>query len=467
MNRQKKGIRIVLELKKNADIKKLENLLYKKTKLEDTFGVNMLTIAEGRPEVLGLKDIIRYNVDFQYDINTRKYNTLLKKEYANKEIKEGLIKACNIIDLIIEILRGSSNIKQAKECLISGATEGIKFKSEESKKSASKLHFTEKQAQAILELKLYKLIGLEIEALQKEYEETLARIAEYEEILGSKKAMKRTIKKDLEKIKKEYGYKRLTHIEDGEVAVYEEPKFVEQEVVFIMDRFGYAKTIDTAAFERNKDAVYAENKYVFKCMNTEKICIFTDNGNLHQIKVHGIPFGKFRDKGTPIDNLGNYSSAGEEIIYLCSSEQLKGRKLLFVTKQGMMKLVDGGEFDVAKKTVASTKLNIGDAVSMIYITDAASVITPDTQDTAIISSQIVVLQTVNGYFLKFHLSEIPEKKKGAAGVRGIRLEKDDRIDDVFLVPEGADITIDYKGKELSLKKLKMAKRDGKGVKIRA
>ncbi len=463
----KEGIRIVLELKKNADVKKLENLLYKKTKLEDTFGVNMLTIAEGRPEVLGLKDIIRYNVEFQYEINTRKYQTLLKKEYDNKEVQEGLIKACNIIDLIIEILRGSTSLKQAKACLISGEVEGIKFKSVQSRKDASKLHFTERQASAILEMRLYKLIGLEIAALEKDYEETLARIAEYEDILGSKRAMKRTIKKDLEKIKKEYGVPRLTVIEDAEAAVYEEPKFVEQEVVFIMDRFGYSKTIDTATFERNRDAVYSENKYVFSCMNTEKICIFTDNGNLHQIKVNDIPFTKFRDKGTPIDNLGNYSSAGEEIIYLCPSSQLANRKLLFVTECGMMKLVDSSEFNVSKKTVASTKLNEGDKVIMIYATDArVEINSEDANATTIISSQTVVLQSKGGFFLKFPLTEIPEKKKGAVGVRGIKLTKDDRLEDVYLIPDNADITIDYKGKEVSLKKLKMSKRDAKGAKVR-
>ena len=464
----KEGIRIVLELRKNADVKKLENLLYKKTKLEDTFGVNMLTIANGRPEVLSLKEIIRYNVEFQYEINTRKYTTLLKKEYANKEVKEGLIKACNIIDLIIEILRGSTSLKQAKACLTSGDIEGIKFKSEQSKRDASKLHFTEKQATAILELKLYRLIGLEIEALEKEYEETLARIAEYEEILGNKKAMKKTIKKDLERIKKEYGMPRLTVIEDAEAAVYEEPKFVEQEVVFIMDRFGYAKTIDTATFERNRDAVYSENKYVFNCMNTEKICIFTDNGNLHQIKVLNIPFTKFRDKGTPIDNLGNYSSAGEEIIYLCPSSQLEGRKYLFVTEKGMVKLVEGSEFVASKKTIAATKLVDNDKVSSIIITDARSMPSEENpEETVIVSNQTIVLQSANGYFIKFPLAEIPEKKKAAAGVRGMKLENNDKIEDVYLIPEGADITIDYKGREVSLKKLKTAKRDGKGTKLRA
>ena len=463
----KEGIRIVLELRKNADVKKLENLLYKKTKLEDTFGVNMLTIADGRPEVLGLKDIIRHNVNFQYEINTRKYNTLLKKEYENKEIKEGLIKACNIIDLIIEILRGSTNLKQAKACLMSGDVTDIRFKSEQSRKDAMKLHFTERQASAILELRLYKLIGLEVEALEKEYEETLLKIARYEEILGSRKAMKKAIKKDLENIKKEYGVERLTVIEDGEAAVYEEPAVTEQEVVFIMDRFGYARTIDRNAFERNKDAVFAENKYVFTCMNTEKICIFTDNGNLHQIKLMDIPFGRFRDKGTPIDNLGNYSSAGEEIVYLCSSDQLRGRKLLFVTQGGMMKLVDGSEFEASKKTIAATRLNDGDKVISIMATDTRVTVSEETGESVTVSGQTIVLKSCDGYFLKFPLTEIPEKKKGAVGVRGIKLSANDKIDDVYVIPEGADITVDYRGKEISLGRLKMAKRDGKGTKVRA
>lgn len=458
----KEGIRIVLELRKNADVKKLENLLYKKTRLEDTFGVNMLTIADGRPEVLSLKDIIRYNVDFQYEINTRKYKTLLKKEYDNKEIREGLIKACNIIDLIIEILRGSTNLKQAKACLTSGNTEGIRFKSDKSEKEAAGLHFTERQASAILELKLYRLIGLEIEALEKEYEETLARIAEYEEILGNRRAMKKAIKKDLDRIKKEYGMARLTHIEDGEAAVYEEPAFVEQEVVFVMDRFGYAKIIDKASYDRNRDAVLADNKYVFSCMNTEKICIFTDNGSLHQIKVLNIPFTKFRDKGTPVDNLGNYSSSGEEIIYLCASSQLEGRKYLFAASDGMLKLVDGSEFTATKKTISATKLNEDKKLVTMLVTDARS----EDAGEEIISNQTVVLQSVNGYFIKFPLTEIPEKKKNALGVRAMKLDGDDRIEEVYLIPEGADITINYREKDVSLKKLKMAKRDGKGTKIR-
>ena len=470
----KEGIRIVLELKKNADVENLKNLLYKKTKLEDTFGVDMLAIVDGRPETLGIKKIIEHHINFQYEITTRKYTTLLNKELANKEIKEGLIRACDIIDLIIEILRGSSNLKMAKECLMTGNAEGIKFKSEASKKQASQLDFTERQASAILEMRLYKLIGLEILALQKEYDEACKKIARYEKILGSRKEMAKVIKEDLMKIKKEYAVDRRTVIEDGKEAVFIEKKIPEQEVMFIMDRFGYAKTIDMAAYERNKEAVHNEYKYIFSCMNTDKICIFTDNGMLHQIKVKDIPFStKFRDKGTPIDNLGNYDSSGERIIYLCASERIRQKRLLFVTKLGMMKLVDTSEFDVMKKTVASTKLTDGDELIGIYETDARTEVLSKFnydgtvgEEEVVSSDQNIILQTANGVFLKFPLTDVPQKKKNAVGVRGIKLGSDDYIEDVYILTNGDELSMDYKGKMLDFGKMKMAHRDTKGTKVR-
>ena len=470
----KEGIRIVLELKKNADVENLKNLLYKKTKLEDTFGVNMLAIVDGRPETLGIKKIIEHHINFQYEIATRKYTTLLNKELANKEIKEGLIRACDIIDLIIEILRGSTNLKMAKECLMTGNAEGIKFKSEASKKQASQLDFTERQASAILEMRLYKLIGLEILALQKEYDEACKKIARYEKILGSRKEMAKVIKEDLMKIKKEYAVDRRTVIEDGKEVVFIEKKIPEQEVMFIMDRFGYAKTIDMAAYERNKEAVHNEYKYIFSCMNTDKICIFTDNGMLHQIKVKDIPFStKFRDKGTPIDNLGNYDSSGERIIYLCASERIRQKRLLFVTKLGMMKLVDTSEFDVMKKTVASTKLTDGDELIGIYETDARTEVLSKFnydgtvgEEEVVSSDQNIILQTANGVFLKFPLTDVPQKKKNAVGVRGIKLGSDDYIEDVYILTNGDELSMDYKGKMLDFGKMKMAHRDTKGTKVR-
>ena len=248
----KEGIRIVLELKRGADAENLKNMLYKKTRLEDTFGVNMLAVADGRPETLGLKKIIEHHVDFQFELATRKYKTLLAKEREKSEVQEGLIKACDVIDLIIEILRGSKSVKDARACLVNGVTDNITFKSNISKKMAALLRFTERQATAILEMRLYRLIGLEIEALIAEHEQTLKNIARYEDILNNYDSMAGVIIEELDAFKKEYARKRRTVVENAEEAVFEEKKIEEQEVVFLMDRFGYAKTIDLSVYERNK-----------------------------------------------------------------------------------------------------------------------------------------------------------------------------------------------------------------------
>ena len=366
----KEGIRIVIELKKGADVENLTNMLYKKTRLEDTFGVNMLAVADGRPETMGLKKIIEHHVDFQFELATRKYKTLLAKERDRKEIQEGLIKACDVIDLIIEILRGSQSVADARACLTQGITENIKFKSGISRKMAAMLRFTERQANAILEMRLYKLIGLEIEALMKEHEETLKNIARYEDILNHYDSMAEVIIEDLEHFKKEYARKRRTVVENGQEAVYEEKKVEEQEVVFLMDRFGYAKTVDVATYERNKEAADAENKWIVNCINIGKLCVFTNTGKMHQIKVLDLPYGKFRDKGQPIDNVSNYDSTQEMVVYMCDELQLRYAKLLFATKQGMIKKVKGNEFQVAKRTIAATKLQEDDElISVQVITD--------------------------------------------------------------------------------------------------
>ena len=495
----KDGIRIVLELKKGADVEKLTNMLYKKTKLEDTFGVNMLAIADGRPEVMGLKQIIKYSVDFQYELATRKYTTLLNKALEQKEVKEGLIKATNIIDLIIEIIRGCQSQKQVKDCLVNGNTEGIKFKNPESALLAGNLSFTERQAQAILDLRLAKLIGLEIMALQKEYEELVNQIADYEEILNSKRAMTNAIKKDLRAIKKEYNRPRRTLIEDGKEAVFDENAFIEQEVVFVQDKFGYAKLLEPAAFDRNIESVTANNKYYFNCMNTDTICIFTDNGNVHQIKVQNIPTKKVREKGVPIDNLGNYSSQGENIIALMSFDMIKDKKLLFTTKKGMIKLVDGSEFETNRKTVAATKLGKDDELVSVVITRVSEKeVVEDTEMPIALSGgsddfemldyeqmeftnmdtdnhqekelqytrEILVLQTNDGIFLRFPIKEVPELKKATLGVKGIKLNAEDFVTHVYLLDIGDNEVVEYKGKQVELRKLKIGKRGTKGVKVR-
>ena len=448
----KEGIRIVIELKKGADVENLTNMLYKKTRLEDTFGVNMLAVADGRPETMGLKKIIEHHVDFQFELATRKYRTLLAKEQDKKEIQEGLIKACDVIDLIIEILRGSKNIKDAKACLTNGVTENIKFKSKISQKMAAMLRFTERQATAILEMRLYKLIGLEIEALQKEHEETLKKIARYEDILNHYESMSSVIIEELEQFRKEFAGARRTVIMNAEEAVFEEKKIEEQEVVLLMDRFGYARTVDPSVYERNKEAADSENKYIVSCMNTGKLCLFTNTGKMHQIKLQDLPYGKFRDKGIPIDNVSNFDSTGEQIVYLCDGEQMRYAWLMFATKQGMIKKVEGAEFQVIKRTIVAAKLQDEDELISVQL---------------IHPNQQVVLQTKEGYFLKFAADEVAEKKKAAVGVRGIKLKKNDELEQVYLIGEGQESTIRYGERDLYLNRLKLAKRGGMGTKARS
>ena len=444
----KEGIRIVLELKKDADVERIKNILYKKTKLEDTFGVNMLAIAKGRPETLNLRGILKNYLEFQYENNERKYRVLLDKELEKKEIKEGLIQACDVIDLIIAILRGSKSLKDAKLCLTTGDTSKIKFKVPGFEDDAKKLHFTERQADAILEMRLYKLIGLEILALEKEYKETLRKIKEYTKILESKATMDHVIIQDLDAIKEEFALLRRTDIEDGKEAVYEEAPVEIQEVAFIMDRFGYCKLLDRNSFERNQETVMSEHPYVLRCMSTDKICLFTDAGNLHQVKVADIPMGKLREKGTPIDNLSKFDGAKEQILYLTSLDQMMGKRLIFATKMALLKVVCAEEFITNNRTVASTKFQDEDRLVTVRLASEGD----------------VVLQTVKGYFLRFPLTEISEMKKNSKGVRGMKLEVEDELEHLYLVNE--DPVISYKKKEIQLNRLKTAKRDGKGTKVR-
>ena len=445
----KEGIRIVLELKKGADVEALKNLLYKKTKLEDTFGVNMLAVADGRPETMGIIPIIKHHVNFQYEITRRKYETLLAKEKEKEEVQEGLIKACNVIDLIIEILRGSHDLKMAKACLINGETEGIRFKSKASEGMAKQLCFTERQASAILEMRLYKLIGLEIEALIKEHEQTIARIAEYTDILANRSSMAKVIIKQIKSFRKEYSRERRTVIDNLKEAVIVKKAIEETDVVFLMDRFGYAKTVDKSVYERNKETADSENKYIFKVKNTGKICIFTSTGDLHIIKVLDLPYGKFRDKGTPIDNVSNYDSSKENFVCICPLEAIMDKKVLFATKTAMIKLVSGSEFDVSRKTSLATKLSDDDEIVYIGVVD---------------ETQTMVMRTVKEVFLRISCDTIPEKKKAAVGVRGMRLERNDELKNVYILSDDDSVEVEVKGKQIALNRLHIANRDTKGVK---
>lgn len=446
----KNGIRIVLELKAGADIERIQNILYKKTRLEDTFGVNMLAIHEGRPETMTLRGILKAYLKFQYEILTNKYQNLLEKELARKEIQDGLIKAVDLIDAIIALLRNSKNQADAKQALMSGEIAGIKFRERDREfmSTIETFHFTERQAQAILDMRLSKLIGLELIELKKQHAETLRNIKEYRGILGSRERMNEVLSEDLMMIRAAYAVPRRTVLEDGKEAVFNENEVQEISCYYIQDKFGYCKLMDEATYQRNQEAVESDNRFVLKCKNTDRVLLFTDMGNMHQIKCQDVPLGKFKDKGVPIDNISKYDANQEEIIYANVKSALAGKTLIFATRDAMVKLVETSEFETANKLVAATKLGEGDRLieirEMAYETD-------------------IVFETHDGYFLRCSLSDIPLQKKNSKGVIGIRLGKCDTLEHFYLLgTEPVEIT--YRKKPLSLNRLKLAGRAGKGTK---
>lgn len=446
----KNGIRIVLELKANADIERIQNILYKKTRLEDTFGVNMLAIHEGRPETMTLRGILKAYLKFQYEILTNKYQNLLEKELARKEIQDGLIKAVDLIDAIIALLRNCKNQADAKQALMNGEIAGIKFRERDREfmSTIETFHFTERQAQAILDMRLSKLIGLELIELKKQHAETLRNIKEYRGILGSRERMNEVLSEDLMMIKAAYAVPRRTVLEDGKEAVFNENEVQEISCYYIQDKFGYCKLMDEATYQRNQEAVETENRFVLKCKNTDRVLLFTDKGNMHQIKCQDVPLGKFKDKGVPIDNISKYNANQEEIIYANVKSALAGKTLIFATRYAMVKLVETSEFETANKLVAATKLGEGDQLieirEMAYETD-------------------IVFETHDGYFLRCSLSDIPLQKKNSKGVIGIKLGKCDTLEHFYLL--GTEpVEISYRKKPLSLSRLKLAGRAGKGTK---
>lgn len=453
----KEGIRIVVEVKKGRDIDNLLNGLYKKSQMEDTYGVNLLAIrptenGTGQPKVFNLKSLIEEFVLFQEDLYTREYQFLLEKAKKRLEIVEGLMKATDVIDLIIEILRGSSSVKQAKTCLIEGITEGIRFKSRASEKEAATLSFTENQADAILAMQLSKLIGLEILKLHEENDTLIANIAEYEKVLSDSKELYKVIKGRLREFKKIFNSPRRTSLMDTVAKAYVE-KVVIEDLYVCFDRFGYTKAIDAAAFGRASEETKKDFSFVLKIKNTDKLCIFTDKGNMHQVKMEKVPRCKMKDKGTLIHSLCKMENDEEGLLYV-SFEELFESILLFVTKNGYIKLVSGAEFETGRQMIAATKLDADDEVVGVIMLSASDVLT---------GTKKVILLTKDGLSLGFPLSEVSELKKTSRGVKGITLEKEDTVAFATVVHPAAE-TFEYEGKTLNARRVRNRKRAAKGQK---
>ena len=436
----KDGIRIVIELKTGSNVQKNINMLYKKAKLEDTFGYNALAICNGTPKQLSLTEIINEFIIFNNENYKRKYEFLLNKETTQKEIKEGLIRAIDCVDLIIEVLRGAKSVQDAKQCLMFGKTENITFKTKTNEKKAKILNFTELQTNAILEMKMQRLIGLELTILEKELNEHIKKISEYSGLLSSKVKMKNKIKNDLLQIKNEYSLPRKTKLQNEAEIEIEKEEIKEENICVVIDRFGYIKSFDEVTYERNKDNINQDFNYIIMCKNTDKICIFTNTGKCHFVKCNLIPFAKYKDKGVMINNISNLMS-NENILLVCSFENIKNKEMVFVNKQGMGKIVQGIEFEASKKTVDSTKPNSGDLVFIQTLN----------------SETDIAINTENKFFIRFKIDEISKMKKTSVGVRCIKLSDGDNVKNVKIGTTKDNID------GIEFKNIKLTKRDCAGT----
>lgn len=449
----KEGIRIVIEVKKDRNIENLLNGLYQKTAMEDTYGVNMLAVKNKQPVTFTLKGLISEFVTFQEELYTKEYEYLLAKANERLEIVQGLIKATGVIDLIIEILRGSSSVKQAKACLAKGVTDGIKFKTKKSEKEAAKLGFTERQADAILSMQLSKLIGLELLKLHQENDNLINNTAAYKKVLNDVNELHKVIKKRLKLYKKQFGKKRRTVLENISNTKYIEE--IKEETVYIMvDRFGYCKSLDEASYSRLAPETIQEYTHIIQMKNTDRLCVFSAAGTMYQIKAMSIPKVKNRDKGVLIQSLCKIGK--DDVITYISFNDLSKVQLLFVTKAGYIKLVPGTEFETNRAAISSTKLMEDDMLICAQPVTAEEIMDANTN---------IIMVTKNMYCLVFPLNQVNELKKTGKGLKGITLANNDYVEYARIIASD-DTQIELNGKHYNTQKLQVQNRNGFPVKLK-
>ena len=420
----KNGECLAIDVKKGTtdeEIEKIINILYKKAGLEDTYGVNINCINRGKPEVMGLRRILELYTRFKTEVYQKQYTKLLAEQEDIREVKEGLLQAIDVIDLIIEILRGSKTLAMAKKCLMTGETEGIRFRYKGSEFDAQELHFTEKQADAILAMRLSRLIGLELEVLKKELAEAEKKIAKYQKLLSSPRAMRDQMIRDMEDLKV-FGKPRMTKIRDlGEVKV-EKVEEKPTEVTVLLDRFFYLKCIDRSTYEKNREQIDRDYRAAVNVMTNERVLLFSDAGFVYTVKVSELVkkqgkkltgksiFAKLSDKGIQVFEFCDMDKT-ESIVYITLAEKVSEEKLLFVTREGHAKRVEGSVFDTSRKKAAAGK----PGETPIWIGPVED-------------SDQVMARSEKGYFVRVKVSDISFKGKGAGGIMLIKLMDGDIIE---------------------------------------
>ncbi|WP_026962704.1 DNA gyrase subunit A [Alicyclobacillus herbarius] len=443
------GMRIVIELRRDVRPQVVLNNLFKHTGLQTSFGIINLALVNGEPKVLGLADMIRLYIDHQRDVVRRRIQYDLNKAEARAHILEGLRIALDHLDEVIALIRGSRTTEEARDGLM------------------SRFGLSQEQAQAILDMRLQRLTGLEREKIENEYKELLALIAELRGILADERKLLGVIRQELLEIREKYGDERRTRIVAAEGEINEEDLIPVQDVAVTLTHAGYVKRLPVATYHtqrrggrgitmmgtREEDFV----EHMFITSSHDSLLFFTDKGRVYSLKAYEIPEFSRQAKGIPIINLLQLES-GEQITTVIpmpslDTEEAQGKSLFFATRQGIVKKTSLTEFEnIRKSGLIAIHLRDDDKVVGVRLTDG---------------QRDIILATQRGMSIRFTETDVRLMGRTATGVKGIQLAEGDEVVGMDVVDENADVLVVTSrgyGKKTPVSDYRVQTRGGKGIK---
>ena len=439
------GMRIVIELKRDANPNIVLNKLYKHSQLEDTFSIIMLSLVNGEPKILNLKQMLYYYVKHQKDVVTRRTKFELNKAEARAHILEGLRIALDNIDAVISLIRSSKTTQEAKSGLI------------------EKFGLSDVQAQAILDMRLQRLTGLERDKIENEYEQLIKLINRLKEILANERLLLNVIKEEMLIIKENYSDERRTEIRHAEGEIDPKDLIEDEEIAITLTHFGYIKRVPADNYKSQKRGgkgvaalTTREEDFVKHLVSTtthSRLLFFTNKGRSFRLNAYEVPEGKRQAKGTAIVNLLNLAP-GEKIATLLAIDENDDNKyLLLATKNGIVKKTSREEFkNINKAGLIAIGLREDDELIGVRVTDG---------------SKEVLLVTEQGMSIRFDENDIRPMGRTAMGVKGITLSEDDKVVSMSLCDEGTDVLVVSEngfGKRTDIEEYRRQIRAGKGIK---
>jgi DNA gyrase subunit A len=472
------GMRIVVELKRDAVPQVVLNKLYKLTPMQSSFGVINLAIVNGQPRVLNLKQMLEAFIEFRREVVRKRTEYELRKARARAHILEGLTKAIDALDYIITLIRNSRSVDEARQWLMGqlqttselktwkGIPSDVQLKTYlgRMQKTMESLAFSEIQAQAILDLQLRRISALERQKIIDEYEQVIKHIAELEEILGNERSLRRVIAKELEEVKKDFGDERRTEIVDEGVELSIEDLIADEDVAITVTNSGYIKRTPITTYSRQgrggkgRFGAAAKNgdfvEHLFIASTHAYLMIFTDDGMVYKLKVHEVPDAAASARGKAVVNLINIQSERKLAGVVPVRDFAEGRYVVMVTRKGVIKKTSLADFqNIRTNGIIAINVDEGDQLLDVVLTDG---------------TKRIFIATHNGLAIRFDEKNVRPMGRATRGVRGIDLRQDDYV--VSVCPVSAEdkermlsvSELGY-GKQTSITTYRLQSRGGKGV----